>query len=206
MEYHPVSRNHYFSSKPSSKDKRAIIDTILRGNRYRLLISQGVFSSKRIDNGTRILVENMIIPTEGDFLDIGCGIGVIGLVAAIESPKLKIHLSDVNPRAVNLTRLNVERLSLKNCSVYEGNLYEPLQDMVFDAIVSNPPVSAGMHNVVYPMVSGAYERLVDGGLLQMVIQTNKGGKMLAGFLDEVFGSHMVLARKSGYRVLSSVKR
>ena len=89
--------------------------------------------------------------------------------------------------------------------VYEGSLYEPMGYRLFDVIASNPPVSAGMHNVVYPMVSGAFDRLNDGGVLQMVIQSNKGGKMLAGFFDDVFGGHEVLARKSGYRVLLAVK-
>ena len=201
-----MSNSHYFSSKPSSKDERALIKTVLRGKRVEFFTSQGIFSAKRVDNGTRVLVENMMIPERGDFLDIGCGIGVIGIIAALESPDLRVHLSDVNSRAVKLTRLNVQRHGLVNCSVYEGDLYTPLDNRMFDVIVSNPPVSAGMHKVVLPMVSGAFDHLVDGGVLQMVIQTNKGGNMLAGFFDDVFGSHEVIARKSGYRVFSSVRR
>jgi 16S rRNA (guanine1207-N2)-methyltransferase len=201
-----VTGSHYFSSKPSSKEERGKIETVLRGRNISLITSTGVFSAKRVDNGTRVLVENMVIPVEGDFLDLGCGIGVVGIMAAIENPDLIVHLSDVNPRAVKLTRLNVKRLGLENCRVYEGSLYEPLEELLFDIIVSNPPVSAGMHKVVYSMVSGAYDWLVEGGLLQMVIQSNKGGRMLAGFFDEVFGAHEVSAIKSGYRVLTSVKR
>lgn len=200
-----VTGSHYFSSKPTSREELGRIETVLRGKKISLITASGVFSSKRVDNGTRVLIENMTIPEEGDFLDLGCGIGVIGIVAAMENPKLRVHLSDVNPRAVRLTGLNVERLGLENCSVYEGDLYEPLGDRQFDVIASNPPVSAGMHKVVYPMVVGAYERLFEGGVLQMVIQTNKGGRMLAGFFDEVFGSHEVSAIKSGYRVFTSVK-
>lgn len=200
-----VTNSHYFSSKPTSKDERAIIETVLRGKHISFISSHGVFSAKRVDNGTRVLVENMRIPEAGDFLDIGCGIGVIGVMAALESPGLRVHLSDVNQRAAKLTRLNIQRHGLENCSVYEGNLYEPLGDKVFDVIVSNPPVSAGMHKVVQPMVGGAFTRLVEGGVLQMVIQSNKGGRMLAGFFDEVFGSHEVVTRKSGYRVLSGIK-
>lgn len=201
-----VSSNHYFSSKPSSKDERALIETILRGKHYSLFTSQGVFSAKRIDIGTRLLVENMIVPEEGDFLDLGCGIGIIGIVAAKESPGLKVHLTDINPRAVNLTRLNIERHALKNCFVYHGNLYQPLGMKVFNVIISNPPISAGMHKVVFPMILGAYDRLVDGGILQLVIQTNKGGKMLADYLNKVFSNHAVTKRKSGYRILTSTKK
>jgi 16S rRNA (guanine1207-N2)-methyltransferase len=147
----------------------------------------------------------MHIPSRGDFLDLGCGIGIIGIVAASTESNLRVHLTDVNERAVQLTKLNIQRAELSNCNVYEGYLYEALGDQKFDAIISNPPISAGMHKVVHPMVSGAYERLNIGGVLQMVIQSNKGGKMLAGFFDEVFGEHEVVAKKSGYRVLSSCK-
>ena len=200
-----MTRSHYFSSKPSSKDERGKIETILRGKKYSFITSHGVFSAKKVDIGTKVLVENMWIPKSGDFLDLGCGIGVIGIVAASEQPDLMVHLSDVNPRAVKLTRLNIQRRGLQNCRVYEGSLYEPLEGLVFDTIASNPPVSAGMHNVVKPMIEGALTHLVNGGILQMVIQSNKGGKMLAAFLDDVFKNHQVAAIKSGYRILTSIK-
>lgn len=201
-----MSHDHYFSKKPHSRDERGKIITYLRGRRFSFITSGGVFSSKRVDTGTRVLVENMLIPKEGTFLDLGCGIGVIGIVAASLEPDLRVYLSDINRRAVQLTGINVERLGLENCEVYEGDLYGSLDGLVFDSIVSNPPISAGMHDVVYPMVSGAYDRLVDGGRLQMVIQSNKGGNLLESFFLDVFDTCDVLAKQSGYRVFTAVKR
>jgi 16S rRNA G1207 methylase RsmC len=60
--------------------------------------------------------------------------------------------------------------------------------------------------VVEPLVRGAYSRLAEGGLLVVVVQSNKGGRTLAGYLDESFGGHEILERKSGYRVLCACKR
>lgn len=197
--------SHYYSSRQSTKDKRGRIETVLRGKKYSFITSQGVFSAKRVDLGTRVLVDNMVIPNTGHFLDLGCGIGIIGIVAATVNPELDVHLSDINSRAVQLTQLNIRRLGLENCSVYEGDLYTPLGEQRFHTIVSNPPVSAGMHKVVFPIISGAFDRLIEGGTIQLVIQSNKGGKMLADFLDQIFGTHNVLVKKSGYRVLISIK-
>jgi 16S rRNA (guanine1207-N2)-methyltransferase len=197
--------SHYYSSTQNSKDKRGRIETILRGKRYSFISSRGVFSSKRIDLGTRILVENMIIPETGEFLDLGCGIGVIGIVAASLNPELNVHLSDINSRAVELTQLNIKNLKLENCKIYQGDLYTPFKNQSFNTIVSNPPISAGMHKVVFPLISGAHERLIDGGMIQLIIQSKKGGKMLADFIDKIFGSHIILAKKSGYRVLFATK-
>lgn len=201
-----MNSNHYFSSKPTSKDERVKIEAVLRGRKHSFITSHGVFSAKRVDKGTKVLIDNMKIPEKGSFLDLGCGIGVIGIVAATESPELDVAMSDINPRAVSLTRTNIQLNKLINCTVYEGSLYEPVNELMFDCITTNPPISAGMHKVVYPMVSGAYNHLRTGGILQMVIQSNKGGKMLAGYLDTVFGAHEVLAIKSGYRVLCSGKK
>ncbi len=200
-----MSDSHYFSAKPTSKSVRGLIKTTLRGKEYKFVTSSGVFSAKRIDTGTRVLVENMVLPAKGKLLDMGCGIGVIGIVAARENPALEVHLSDVNERAFKLTRENIQRNQVKNCLTYNGYLYEPLGDMTFTAVISNPPISAGMKKVVFPLVTGAHERLETGGTLQLVIQSNKGGKMLAKALDETFGEHEIIKRKSGYRVLSSTK-
>ena len=115
-------------------------------------------------------------------------------------------MSDINQRAVELTRLNAKKNNVSNFSVYEGFLYEPLGDTMFDTIVSNPPISAGMRKVVFPLVQGSKERLVKGGTLQLVIQSNKGGKMLAREIDDTFGEHTILARKSGYRVLFATRQ
>lgn len=194
---------HYFSPDPESRLEYGFIDTVLRGRRYRFLTASGVFSARRVDNGTRILVEAMPIPGAGRLLDLGCGIGVIGLVAAVESPGLEVTLTDVNPRATMVAARNVARMGLGNVRVLTGSLYEPVEGEVFDVVVSNPPISAGMRRVVEPLVRGARDHLVLGGRLLVVVQSNKGGRTLAGFLDEWFGGHEVLERGSGYRVLSA---
>ena len=39
---------------------------------------------------------------EGDVLDVGCGYGPIGLSIAASFPERKIHMVDVNERALHL--------------------------------------------------------------------------------------------------------
>jgi len=63
-----------------------------------------------------------------------------------------------------------------------------------------------MRKVVEPLVSGAVEHLEAGGLLQLVVQSNKGGRTVARFIDEYFGEHSVASKGSGYRVLTARRR
>ena len=197
--------NHYFAEHPKSKMRLGIIHTHLRGIHFEFLSASGVFSKKRVDLGTRLLIESMVLPQEGYVLDIGCGYGAVGIAAAIFNPNLRVIMVDVNERAVRLARQNAEKNYVSNVEVRRGYLYEPVKDLVFNCVLSNPPVSAGMETVK-AIISEAPEHMASKALFQMVVKSKIGGKRLLMVFEEAFGNIEVLARKSGYRVLMSKKQ
>ena len=199
-----MATNHYFSSKPSAKLNYGLIRVNLRDRHFEFLTASGVFSKKRIDLGTRLLIESMVLPESGNVLDLGCGYGAVGIVAAASYPLVHVYMVDINARAMRLARENARRNRVDNVVLRGGFLYEPLKDMEFDAILSNPPVSAGL-KVVLPIIEQAPEHLTGGGSLQMVVRSKIGGRRLSGVMEEAFGQIEVLARQSGYRVLLSKK-
>jgi 16S rRNA (guanine1207-N2)-methyltransferase len=191
---------HYFSSVPKSKDFFGLIKTNLCGHNFEFLTSSSVFSKTRVDLGTRLLIETMVLPQKGVILDIGCGYGAVGIVAATLNKDLHVVMSDVNMRAVRLARHNVEVNHVFNAEVRYGYFFEPFAEFQFDLVLSNPPVSAGMESVK-AIISGAANVLASGGNLQMVIRSKIGAKVLPSLFEETFGNCSVLARESGYRVL-----
>jgi 16S rRNA (guanine1207-N2)-methyltransferase len=195
---------HYFTSHPKSKPRYGLIRTCLRGRHFEFLTASGVFSKRRVDLGTRLLVESMILPESGCVLDIGCGYGAVGTVAAALNAHLRVVLADVNGRAVWLARQNVEKNRVENAEVRRGFLYEAVGDLIFDCVLSNPPVSAGM-KTVRAIIVEAPEHMANGGSLQMVVRSKVAGKRLFMIFEETFGNVEVLARESGYRVLMSCK-
>lgn len=197
--------NHYFAEHPKSKMRLGIIHTHLRGIHFEFLTASGVFSKKRVDLGTRLLIESMVLPQEGYVLDIGCGYGAVGIAAATFNPNLRVIMVDVNERAVRLARQNAEKNYVSNVEVRRGYLYEPVKDLVFSCVLSNPPVSAGM-GTVKAIISEAPEHMASKALFQMVVKSKIGGKRLLMVFEEAFGNIEVLARKSGYRVLMSKKQ
>ena len=172
---------------------------------FDFLTSSGVFSPKRIDKGTRLLVENVIIPDSGRLLDLGCGYGVVGIAIAKSNPNLEVWMTDINERAVILTKKNLKLNEVKNALVKFGDLYETVEGIGFNVVVSNPPISAGMRRIVKPMVEGAHKALESQGSLQMVVQSNKGGRALADMMESCFGGIEIIARGGGYRVLAAFK-
>ena len=190
---------HYFTALPKSKPKYGLIRTCLRGKPFEFITASSVFSKTRIDPGTRLLIEAMCLPETGCVLDIGCGYGAVGIAAAAFNPKLQVVMTDLNRRAVLLARKNAEKNRITNVEVKHGYLYEPVEDLRFQCVLSNPPVSAGMETV-RTIIREAPKVMTEKATLQMVVKSKIGGT-LPGVFKKTFGNCEVLARESGYRVL-----
>jgi 16S rRNA (guanine1207-N2)-methyltransferase len=191
---------HYFAVYPKSEAKLGLIQTHLRGLPFEFVTASSVFSKRQVDKGTRLLIENMVLPETGCILDLGCGYGAIGIAAATFNPNSHVILTDINKRAVQLTKENIERNKVTNAEVKHGYLYEPVEGTAFNCILSNPPVSAGM-KTVKAIITHAPSVMTTKATLQMVIRSKIGAKELPLVFTETFGNCQVHARKSGYRVL-----
>jgi len=196
--------DHYFSQHPSSKPRFGLIRASLRGRSFEFCSASGVFSKKRVDLGTRLLIDRMVLPENGSLLDLGCGYGAVGVVAAALNPHLRVFMVDVNKRAIRLARENAQRNGTTNLEFRSGFLYEPVNEMQFDVILSNPPMSAGMKTVLR-IIDQAPLHLVANGIFEIVVRSKMGGKRLANVMRETFGNAETLARRSGYRILMSKK-
>ncbi len=194
---------HYFTEEPKSKLRLGLVRTWLRGLEFEFLTASGVFSHRRIDPGTRLLIEAMVLPEEGTFLDLGCGYGPIGIVVARLRPRALVYMTDVNRRALALAEENAQRNGVTNVRVLEGPLYDPVSGLLFDVILTNPPITAGIRKVVAPLIQGAAEHLKEGGSLQLVVRTTKGGRNILRLIEESFSRWEVIARGGGYRVLKA---
>lgn len=195
------SIEHYFASAPKSQERFGLVRACLCGKPFEFLTASSVFSKRKIDSGTRLLIESMVLPEKGCVLDIGCGYGAVGITAAKLNPSLHLVMTDVNARAVRLAKKNVGLNRVTNIEVLYGFLYEPVQDMKFNSILSNPPVSAGMETVK-AIIVGAPSVMAAGGSFQMVIRSKIGSKLLPSLFAETFGNCNIIARESGFRVLA----
>src|SRR3989338_5521828 len=93
---------HYFDEKQSSEFKLKKFSAVIRGRRFDFFSSGGIFSKDEVDSGTRILAENMVVKDGELILDLGCGVGIIGIVIGKLFPDSDIVMTDINKRAVKL--------------------------------------------------------------------------------------------------------
>ena len=198
------SRTHYSSEQQDSKPVERKITARLRGEELQFFSVAGVFSKKKIDLGTEILIENAVVKPEWKILDLGCGYGPVGVALAKAFPSAKIVMSDVNRRAVLAAKKNAELNRVGNAEVVFSDFYSGVSGE-FDTIIINPPQKAGKE-VCFRMITESKEHLRKGGLLQIVARHQKGGKSLSDKMMETFKNVTVIARESGYRVYSSERK
>lgn len=196
---------HYYTKTPTSVSQRQTVEATLRGKPYRFVTEAGVFSKREIDFGSRVLIEAMDIPKDADVLDVGCGYGPIGLVAATLASEGTVTMLDVNERAVEIAKENAERNGIRNVRILQSDRYEALDPgATFDAILTNPPIRAGK-SIVHSIFDGAFERLKPGGSLWVVIQKKQGAPSAFAKLEERFGDVREATKEKGYRIFQAIK-
>ncbi|EGL84230.1 methyltransferase small [Caldalkalibacillus thermarum TA2.A1] len=195
---------HYYTQNPEVGHQLALIEVTLRGQALRLYTDRGVFSKKKVDFGTRLLVETAELPKEGRIADVGCGYGPIGLAVAKESDRRQVFMVDINCRAVKLARKNARLNHIDNVTVKESDLLQAVKQYPFDAILSNPPIRAGKATV-FRLFEESYEALKPGGVLWIVVQKKQGAPSAVKKLESLFEQVDEVEKKKGYRIIKAIK-
>ena len=113
----------------------------------RLDLSHALFSSFDIDKGTRLLLkviaQSGLVRGAPSILDLGCGVGVIGLALGAALPEAAIHFRDRDALAASFARHNAAKNGRTPASCGTGLTLTGLSGRRFDFIVSNVPAKAG---------------------------------------------------------------
>lgn len=191
---------HYFTKSPKSKLRLFKIKTKLRNREIEFCTASGLFSARSIDRGSELLINKCIIKDNWKILDLGCGYGIIGLSMLLTNPTIKLTFSDINERAIQLTKMNLKKYNL-SANVIQSNGFENLKER-FNTILLNPPQTAGKE-LCYKLIKDSKDHLVKNGLLQIVARHNKGGKELSNKMLETFNNVKEIAKSAGYRIYVS---
>ncbi len=195
---------HYFHTRPAYRRLRVRrFSTNIRGFSLTFVTASGVFSREGIDRGTRLLAENMIVEDGWTILDLCCGYGVLGIVAAKLAPHGIVYMTDINELAVRLAKINARINNVRSVKVRRGDLFEPVRGLKFNTIITNPPISAGM-DLNLRLIRESIDHLVDGGILQIVFPSNVADR-LAGEIESVYGNVELLARTSTHKAYVASK-
>jgi 16S rRNA (guanine1207-N2)-methyltransferase len=191
---------HYLTKSPKSELIITKTSATLRGKKTEFYTASGLFSKAGVDKGSAILINNCLIKNNWKVLDLGCGYGVVGLALLNANKTLQLTFSDINERAVQITKMNLKLNNLKG-EVIQSDGFENIKNK-FDTILLNPPQTAGKE-LCFKLIIDSKKYLEENGTLQIVARHNKGGKSLSEKMNETFGNVKTIAKISGFHIYVS---
>lgn len=182
-----------------SKLEEFRINVVLRGFGLTFKTTYDLFSYRKIDEGTELLVEALEVQNGQQCLDLGCGYGPVGIVMSKLNSQGKIYMADRDLVASEYSKINSKLNHALNCEVLLSNGFGNLQGLKFDVIVSNLP-SHIAKEALMKILADASKSLNKGGKFY-IVTTNKLRPFMERLLEPVFGKCETASRTSGYSVL-----
>lgn len=99
----------------------------------KIIVDPGVYGTS---GDSELMANSVYIEKSENFLEIGCGTGIISLVLA-KRAKEGIGV-DINDRAVENSKYNADRYKIANVKFFKSDVFEKVSEK-FDVIVCNPP-------------------------------------------------------------------
>jgi 16S rRNA (guanine1207-N2)-methyltransferase len=159
----------------------------------------GTFSYGRFDNGSRAMLEVAEIRSGDHILDLGCGNGAVGCLAAAQAgPKGKVTFIDSSLRAIALAELNAKANGVPRTRFVTATRLQGLEEGAFDVVLANPPYYA-KSEITRLFIEGSRDLLKPGGRYYLV---TKMPTAIMPLIFDTFGDCSVIENR-GYSVVIS---
>jgi len=177
----------------------------LRGAPHTLFTRPGVFSWEHLDEATGILADVLTVPVGASVLDLGCGSGALGLVAAQLSGGAALTMVDADVEAVRSAQRTAGAAGLVGSRAMASDIGSAVLHERFDMVVSNPPFHIGKAtalNVPTQFMRDAHTVLNAGGRLMLVANRTLPYE---GILSSLFGNCRTVHDGPRFKVLQAEK-
>ena len=126
---------------------------------------------------TKLIAENLHDVDGLRVLDLGTGSGILAILASKLGAR-SVVATDVSERAIRIARRNAE-INHVEIDFRAGDLFDPVEDELFDLIISNPPMTPSptqLPRFTWGGVDGrlVLDRVIDGAPNHL----RRGGRLL----------------------------
>ena len=180
----------------------------LEGTSYQITNHANVFSREKLDIGTRFFIQNL--PNDNGYshiVDLGCGNGIVGLIAAEKNPDATLHFVDESFMAVASAKENFQRQwPDRDADFRVTDCLQGLSPNSCDLILNNPPFH--QQNTVgdfiaWQMFKESLNVLKPGGELWVIGNRHLGYHIK---LKRLFGNCQTVCSNKKFVILKAIKR
>lgn len=163
------------------------------------------FSPNSIDVGTLAMLSAVEFLPDDKILDMGCGYGVVGILAAKLIGRERVTMCDISESAVKQAKINAELNGVPDIDIKISDGFSEIADNDFTMILSNPPYHADF-SVPKHFIEVGFKKLAVGGKMVMVTKRldwykNKLTSIFGGVrVREIDGYYVFISEKRGERV------
>jgi 16S rRNA (guanine1207-N2)-methyltransferase len=180
------------------------IPVTLQGHTFTMHTRPGVFSWEHLDEATDVLSGLIDVAPGARVLDLGCGAGALGAVAALASRTGAVYLVDADHEATRCAERTLQSAGATNARVVASDVAASVADERFDVVVANPPFHVGIHtnlDVPRQFIHDAFDVLEPGGRLLLVANRTLPYE---GMLKDRFGSSRSVYDGRRFKVLEAI--
>ncbi len=200
-----LGKNPYTSPYPIKVDIEELgISTFNHAN---------VFSREKLDIGSRFFIEQMKnLPSVNSIIDLGCGNGVLGVVAKRFLPEAKITFVDESYMAIASAKATFEHFvggiitPEQQCDFVVSDSLDQVEGEQVELILCNPPFHQNNtvgDEIAWKMFTQSKSALIEGGRIWIVGNRHLNYHIK---LKRLFGNCRQVASNSKFVVLEAIKQ
>lgn len=164
-----------------------------------------LFSPLSIDQGTLAMLSVVNFSLNDKVLDLGCGYGVVGILAGKLIGQENIIMCDISEIAVKCSIINAKINDLPNLDVRISDKYGNIPENDFTIILSNPPYHTDF-SVAKAFIETGFKKLVVSGKMVMVTKRldwykNKLTTIFGGVKVQQIGDYYVFVSEKRNSVI-----
>ncbi len=174
----------------------------IKGKTMLFTTNDKVFSPSGSDRGTCAMLSCVEFLPEDKVLDLGCGYGIVGILAAKLTSPAQVTMCDISEDALTLARKNAAANGVsESIQILKSDGLAAVTDSDYTKILSNPPYHTDF-SVAKNFIEQGFRHLASGGMFYMVTKRRDWYK---NKLISVFGGVQII-EKDGYYIFMAQKR
>ena len=128
---------------------------------------EALFSPRGIDTSTMFMLSVVDFLPGDKVLDLGCGYGIVGILAAKLIGEENVIMCDISEQAVDFAKRNAVLNGVPDIDIRLSRDYDQVEENDFTLILSNPPYHADF-SVPKRFIELGFKKLILGGKMIMV--------------------------------------